>query len=173
MIPDMFFDNWATLGRTVLVGALAYIAVVLIVRIIGKRTLSKLNSFDFIVTIALGSTLATILLNRDVSLAEGVVAFLLLVLLQMAITWLSIKSTAFQKLVRAEPRLVFHRGEFRKAAMADERVTEAEILQAIRSSGILALDDVEGVVLETSGSLSVVEAGATEGRTTLDELINT
>ncbi|MEO6887893.1 MAG: DUF421 domain-containing protein, partial [Ktedonobacteraceae bacterium] len=59
----MFFTTWATLLRTVVVGVLAYIALVVFVRISGKRTLSKMNAFDLIVTISLGSTLASALLS--------------------------------------------------------------------------------------------------------------
>ena len=68
----MFFDSWAGLLRVLVVGTLAYAALVLLLRVTGKRTLSKMNAFDLIVTVALGSTLATVLLSKDVALAEGV-----------------------------------------------------------------------------------------------------
>ena len=55
----MFFDSWAGLGRVLVVGVLAYSALVLLLRISGKRTLTKMNAFDLVVTVALGSTLAT------------------------------------------------------------------------------------------------------------------
>ena len=85
----MLFDSWAGLGRVLLVGTLAYVALVLLLRISGKRTLSKLNAFDLVVTVALGSTLATVLLSKSVALAEGVLALGLLILLQYVIAWLS------------------------------------------------------------------------------------
>lgn len=78
----MFFDTWQGLGRIVVVGVLAYAALVIFLRFSGKRTLSKMNAFDLIVTVALGSTLATILLSKDVALAEGLLALLLLIALQ-------------------------------------------------------------------------------------------
>jgi len=78
----MFFDSWHDLGRVALVGMCAYVALVLMLRLSGNRTLSKLNAFDFVVTVALGSTLATVLLSKDVSLAEGVLAFAVLIGLQ-------------------------------------------------------------------------------------------
>ena len=77
----MLFDSWFGLARVVLVGAAAYVALVFLLRMSGKRTLSKMNAFDLVVTVALGSTLATVTLNRSVPLAEGVVAFGLLILL--------------------------------------------------------------------------------------------
>ena len=72
----MFFKGWEALGQTVIVGILAYVALVTLLRISGKRSLSKMNAFDLVVTVALGSTFATILLSKDVALAQGIVAFL-------------------------------------------------------------------------------------------------
>jgi uncharacterized membrane protein YcaP (DUF421 family) len=154
---ELFFDNWMGLVRTVLVGVFAYAALLLLVRISGKRTLSKMNAFDLIVTVALGSTLATILLSKDVVLAEGVLALALLIFLQLTITWLSVRSEKVSRLVKAEPRLLFHNGEFLWSAMMMERVNKGEILQAVRSEGISSLVNVEAVVLETDGSFSVLK----------------
>jgi uncharacterized membrane protein YcaP (DUF421 family) len=61
----MWFDSWAQVGRVVLVGAATYGVLVLLLRVSGKRTLAKLNAFDLVVTVALGSTLATVLLDSS------------------------------------------------------------------------------------------------------------
>lgn len=153
----MFFDSWMGLLRTALVGVCAYAALLVLVRISGKRTLSKMNAFDLIVTVALGSTLATILLSKDTALAEGMLALALLIFLQLGITWLSVRSAAVSRLVKAEPRLLFHKGDFLWDAMKAERVNKGEILQAMRSQGIGNTEQVEAVVLETDGSFSVVK----------------
>lgn len=152
----MFFDGWTGLLRVLVVGTLAYVALVLLLRVTGKRTLSKMNAFDLVVTVALGSTLATVLLSKDVALAEGVLAFALLILLQFAITWLSVRSERFQTLVKAEPRLLLHHGHLLPGALRQERVTEEEVLAAVRSQGIASLDEVAAVILETDGSVSVL-----------------
>lgn len=159
----MFFDNWIGLFRTAVIGVCAYAILILLLRVSGKRTLSKMNAFDFIVTVALGSTLATILLSKGTALAEGVLALALLIFLQFSITWLSVRSVFVSRLVKAEPKLLFHRGEFLRSAMKTERVEEGEILQAMRSQGIARQEQVEAVVLETDGSLSVLKQ-ASEGR---------
>ena len=157
----MFFESWAGLVRVVVVGALAYAALVLLLRASGKRTLSKMNAFDFVVTVALGSTLATALLSKDVPLAEGALAFALLILLQFAITWLSVRSARVSRLVKSEPALLLRRGEFLHGAMRRERVNEEEVRAAVRNSGRGSLSEIEAVVLETDGSLSVI--GRSEG----------
>ncbi|HSA81493.1 MAG TPA: hypothetical protein VLE23_11785 [Geminicoccaceae bacterium] len=108
----MLFDSWTGLSRVLLVGTLAYAALVLLLRISGKRTLTKLNAFDLVVTVALGSTLASVLLSKSVALAEGVLALGLLIFLQYGIAWLSVRSSRFQSFIKAEPTLLVHRGRF-------------------------------------------------------------
>lgn len=152
----MFFDDWTGLLRVVVVGILAYAALVVLLRVTGKRTLSKMNAFDFVVTVALGSTLATVLLSRDVALAEGVLAFALLILLQLVVAWASARWPGFRRLVKAEPRLLLHKGQMLRGAMLAERVAPEEVLAAVRASGHAGLEQVEAVVLETDGSFSVV-----------------
>jgi uncharacterized membrane protein YcaP (DUF421 family) len=160
MSPDVFFDSWAGLLRTIAVGVPAYLILLLLLRISGKRTLSKMNAFDLVVTVALGSTLATVLLSKDVALAEGVTALAMLILLQFIITWLTVRSNRINRWVKAEPRLLFYQGEYLKKAMMSERINEDEVLQAIRSQGISYLQDVHAVVIETDGSLNVTKASA-------------
>jgi uncharacterized membrane protein YcaP (DUF421 family) len=106
----MWFDAWPQVGRVLAMGALAYPALILMLRWSGKRTLAKLNAFDLVVTVALGSTLATILLSADVSLAEGVTALALLVTLQFTVAWWSARIRLVRRTVKSEPTLLLHRG---------------------------------------------------------------
>ncbi|HYH10849.1 MAG TPA: YetF domain-containing protein [Thermomicrobiales bacterium] len=153
---DYLFDNWSGLGRTLLVGTLAYIVLVLMLRVSGKRTLSKMNAFDFVVTVALGSTLATTLLSQSVALAEGLLAMGLLIALQFAITWLSVRSESVAKLVKNEPSLLYHKGRYLDGQLKRARVTRSEVQAAVRETGNLSMDVVDAVVLETDGSFSVM-----------------
>lgn len=159
MDQPIFFDTWSSLGRVILVGTLAYVGLVLMLRVSGKRTLSKMNAFDLVVTVALGSTLATVLLNRSVPLVEGLAAFALLIGVQFVITWLSVRSERIQDLVKAEPTVLVSKGKPIPGAMRRQRVTMEEVHAALRQSGHADLDNGITVVLETDGSLSVL-AGA-------------
>ena len=159
----MFFDDWLGLGRAAVTGVTAYVGLIVLLRLTGKRTLSKMNAFDLVVTVALGSILATALLSKDVPLLEGLTGFAVLAVLQLVVTWLSVRSTAVRRLVRSEPTLLYYRGEFRHEAMRSERVTESEVYQAVRASGSGDLGRVEAVVLESDGSLSVVTSGTDAG----------
>ncbi|PZE32880.1 DUF421 domain-containing protein [Curtobacterium sp. MCSS17_006] len=152
----MWFQTWSDLGRVLLVGAAAYVFVVVLVRVSGKRTLSQLNAFDFIVTVALGSTLATILLSRDVSWAEGAVALTLLAALQLVLAWASSRLPAFRAVVTARPAVVLWHGELQPEALRANRIAPSEVRQAVRSAGIGDMTAAAAVVLETNGTLSVI-----------------
>lgn len=142
--------------RLLVVGPIVYVALVLTLRIAGKRTLAKMNAFDLVVTVALGSTLSGALISPRVTLLQGMGAIVLLVLLQFAVAWASIRVRWFQRLTRAEPTVLFHAGSFRHDIMAAERVTEAEVRQAMRASGYGRTEAVGAVVLESDGTFSVV-----------------
>lgn len=151
----MWFDSWYDLARVLVVGPIAYVVLVAMLQVSGKRTLSKLNAFDLVITVALGSTLATSFLSAEVSAAEGVLGLVLLVVLQYVVTWTSVRVPRVASLVRAEPTLVYCNG-FLESALRRERVTHSELLQVARSQGHSSLDDVTAIVLETDGSFSVL-----------------
>jgi uncharacterized membrane protein YcaP (DUF421 family) len=169
----MFFDSWSGVLRVVVLGVAAYLVLVGMLRWSGKRTLSKMNAFDLVVTVALGSTLATILLTSKVSLVEGVVALAVLVGAQFAVAWLSVRSGRVLGAVKSSPTLLVWRGRTRDEAMREQRVTRSEVLQAVRSQGLGGLDQVEAVVLETDGSFSVVPSGSVGDRSAFDDVPGT
>ena len=156
MNPPMLFNDWSGIGRTLFVGFAAYVVLIAMLRVSGKRTLSKMNAFDLVVTVALGSTLATVLLNQSIPLAEGGAALALLIFLQYAITWSSVRSPRFQAMIKAEPTLLVHDGRYLDDALRRQRVTQDEIGAAIRANGQADLSNVAQVVLETDGSMSVI-----------------
>lgn len=167
----MIFDGWIPILRTLVAGLSAYIALIVILRISGKRTLSKWNAFDYVVTIALGSTLATILLSKDTSLAQGAwPRFSSLVGLQFVVNWLSVRFRGVSELVKARPVLLFHEGKMQHAAMREARVAEGEILAALRIGGIASLREAGAVVFETDGSFSVIRELEPGGDSTLADV---
>lgn len=153
---NMLFQNWEGIVRTIVVGVLAYASLVLFLRISGKRTLAKLNAFDLVVTVALGSTLSAILLQESVALAEGAAALALLIGMQFLVTFTSVRWSAFATAVRSEPTLLASRGSFCERAMRSQRVTAGEVESAVRASGGASIREADTVVLESDGTLSVV-----------------
>ncbi|MGE0760127.1 MAG: DUF421 domain-containing protein [Pirellulaceae bacterium] len=167
MLWQMAFDSGRGLFRVVFVGTLAYLGLILLLRASGKRTLSKMNAFDLVVTVALGSTLATVLLTKDVALLEGLLGFALLIGLQYVVAWLSVRSSRIRSLVKAEPTMLFYRGSFLWDTMRRERVTEDEVRAAVREAKFAAMEDVEAVVLETAGTFAVVRPAAPRSQSAL------
>ena len=146
----IFFNGWFTLLRTLVVGILAYAALILLLRCSGKRTLAKMNAFDLIVTVSLGSTLATITLSTDVALAQGVLALALLIALQFLMTWSSVRWGWVRRMITGEPSLLLFRGQFLPGALRRTRLTEEEVRAAVRSQGIPMVEQVEAVAGQAS-----------------------
>ena len=110
-LADWLFKGWDTIGRVLVVGTLSYIGLLIILRTSGKRTLSKMNAFDMVVTVALGSTLSNIFMSRQTGLADGLTGLATLALLQFVVAWLSIRWPGFKKLIKSEPTLLFFQGD--------------------------------------------------------------
>ncbi|WP_043526404.1 DUF421 domain-containing protein [Litchfieldella xinjiangensis] len=156
-MEPIIFDTWTALFRTLVLGVTGYVSLVFLLRISGRRTLSKMNAFDLVVTVALGSTLATVILSKDVTLAQGSLAFALLIGMQYLVTWLSVRHRWVRQVVTGEPALLFYRGEYLTSSLRHARVTEDEIRAAMRSEGKTDMTQVEAVVMETDGSFSVID----------------
>jgi uncharacterized membrane protein YcaP (DUF421 family) len=153
---NFFFDGWQPIVRIVVVGTLGYVALITLLRVSGKRTLAQLNSFDFIITVALGASFGRILTARTVPLAEAVVAFALLVLLQYAVSVGHVRWRWFARTIAARPSLVAYDGHSIPDALRRERLTEAELQTAIRKQGYGSLEHTVAVVLESDGHLTVI-----------------
>ena len=163
----MFIGTLDGLIRVVVVGACAYAGLILVLRVAGKRSLAKLNAFDLAVTVAIGSTLATVLLSKDVPLAEGLLAFVMLALLQYFVSKGSVMFPPFKRLVRSEPVQLVANGRYLEPVLRRQRVTPSEVDAAIRKQGVGRIEEVAAVVLETDGSFSVILADGGGEMTTL------
>ncbi len=151
-----FFTSWESLLRIFTIGLLSYVGLVALLRISGNRTLSQMNSFDFIITIAMGSTFSSGLLDKNVSLTDTLLALALLIGMQFGVTWLTIRSKKIDSLVKSRPALLYHGGQILREEMRRQRVNEDELFAAIRNAGISTFGQVEAIVLETNGKLSAI-----------------
>ncbi len=98
----MFFDGWYVVLQVFITALFAYSIQIIFLRVSGKRTLSKWNAFDFIVTIALGSILASVIMSKDVVIFEGILAWALLIIFQFTITWFAVRASLVEDLTRAK-----------------------------------------------------------------------
>lgn len=155
-MESLFFKSWESLFHIVVCASISYLALFLFIRISGKRTLAKLNAFDFVVTVTLGSTLSSMILNK-VTITEGLVALLVIIILQYALAKLAMQSKTMEKAINSNPTLLFYNGKFLDGEMVKEVITKEEIYAEIRKFRIENIDDVRAVILELNGELTVVK----------------
>ncbi len=152
----MFHDDISDVGTVVVTAVLAYVWLVLLLRISGKRTLAQLNAFDFIVTVALGSTMASVILSSTVAWTEGAAALATLAVLQFVAAWASTRVDWVRTALTSQPTVLLRDGQMITGAMLRERIDEDSLRAAVRSSGTGDLQSIAAVVLETDGTLSVI-----------------
>ncbi len=154
-------------------GPTAYLFLVVVLRVSGKRTLAKLNAFDLVVTVAFGSTLATTFLSSDVAWVEGAVALALLATLQFAVAAATTFLPASRSVLTARPTEVLREGRMLEDELSRQRLTEGEVRQAIRASGIGGVGAVGSVIIESDGTLSVIPKDKMGDGTALMDLVRT
>ncbi|MFH5836269.1 DUF421 domain-containing protein [Proteiniclasticum sp. C24MP] len=153
---DIILGSFSDIQMKLLVGELSCFLLILFLRISGKRSLSKMNAFDLIITVALGSTFATVMLDNSIALMEGMAALGLLISMQYVVTYTAVRSKRMRKLIKSDPTLLYYEGEFLEQNMKKERILEDEIRQHVRNAGYGSYEEVSAVVLETDGTLSVM-----------------
>ena len=154
----IWFSGWEPIWRTLIVGTLGYAALVMFVRFSGKRTLAQMNSFDFVITVAIGAAFGSAMTARTVALAEAVTAFALLIALQYVVSFTALHAQRFASAVTGTPRLVAYGGRVVPEALRRERITEDEVVAAVRKHGFGDLSQIAAVVMEPDGQLTVVAA---------------
>jgi len=153
---EAWFDNWSSIAQIFITGVCCFIGLVIMLRVSGKRTLTKMNAFDFIMTVTMGSTLASAISSNDITIVEGLVALGVLILMQYIIAWISARSAWFQQLIKATPSVLYYKGRYYESTLKRERITKMEVHAAMRIQGFADPSQVLMVMLETDGRLSVI-----------------
>ena len=164
------FDTWEGVWRVLLSASLAYAATALLFRLAGTRSASQMNNFDWVVTVAMGAIVGATALRKGTVVAEGAAAVVALLFWQWLLNFTAVRSGWFHDLMFHTPRLLYHDGEFLRAAMRSQRISEAEVLRAVRLAGKSSLGEVSAVVLEPGGELSVIGGGDGPGRDVLGDV---
>lgn len=139
---------------TVLSAVAVFVLVWLVVRIVGKRELSEMAPFDFVILVVLGDLVAESVIAEDTSVTGAVVAVATFGLLTVVVSWLSYRLPRQRPVFEGVPTLLIRDGEVIEEAMRIERLNRADLLAAARIEGIRRLDDVEWAVLEQDGKFS-------------------
>jgi uncharacterized membrane protein YcaP (DUF421 family) len=166
----MLFDNWESVGRIVFSAACIYVAVVAALRVLGEQALAKMSAYDLIVTVALGSLVATIPLSTGITVVDGLAAIGTYLVLQEFTRWLLARMPGARKLVKEQPALLVWEGQMLHDRMQESRVTDDEIRAAVRRAGKVSLSEVQAVVLENDGDWSVIPRSESEDLSAFDGL---
>jgi uncharacterized membrane protein YcaP (DUF421 family) len=165
--PPFFFESWYNVGRTVTLSIIGFTALIAMLRVSGKRTLSKLNVFDFVFVVAVGSVFASTIISKDITLVEGMAALATLIGIQVILAEMAARLPWAERIINGEPALLLSKGQFIPRALKRERITEEEVRAAIRAKGVNRVEDVDAVILENDGSLSVAWEAKGPGRSSL------
>ncbi|MGB3736594.1 MAG: YetF domain-containing protein [Ilumatobacter sp.] len=164
MFADWIWTSWEQAGLIILSSVLMVAIMIAIIRIAGLRSLSKMSSFDFAVTVAIGSILAGTV-STSTPVANGAVAIAALLAVQAAIALLR-RFASFGGVVDNTPVLLMRDGEFVPSALSSCRVTRDDVVAKLREANVLQLSEVRAVILETTGDISVLH-----GDTPIDSIL--
>ncbi len=151
------------LARSAALTIVALLWVLVLVRVIGLRSFSKMTAFDFVTTVAMGSLLAAAATASTWSgFFQAVLAMAFLLVVQWALALARIRSRRLRNLIANTPVLLMENGVFCEAALRQSRVAREDVLAKIRSANALELAEVRAVILENTGDISVLHGGAVD-----------
>ena len=154
-----------TIFRAVALSGVGVTWVIFVVRIIGLRAFSKMTAFDFVITVAIGSLLAGA--GQATSWAaffQSTVAMATLLGVQYVVAVMRQRSESFAAFVQNEPVLLMEDGIILQAALQTTRVAEDDLIAKLREANVLDLGQVQAVVLETTGNISVLHGADLQDR---------
>ncbi|AEV32111.1 putative membrane protein [Owenweeksia hongkongensis DSM 17368] len=155
MMEEYFTTTTTTAIAIILTAICTYAVLITFTRIAGKRSFSKMSSFDFAMTVAVGSLLATTILSSSVSLLEGVIGLAIVYLLQISAAMLR-RFKWFKELIDNTPLLLMDGTEILYENLKKARVAEGDLRSKLREANVIELKEVRAVVFETTGDISVL-----------------
>lgn len=163
----MFFDEpiMDALAKGALLSAFGLCWIILLVRIVGLRSFSKMTNFDFVMTVAMGSLLAGASQAETwPGLVQILTAMASLFATQFVVAKLRLKSPGFDALVQNTPELLVKDGVILQDALRRTRVSEEDLIAKLREANALELSSVRAAVLETTGEVSVLHGEHVDDR---------
>ena len=143
--------------NTVLKAAAAYIIVLLVIRIIGRRTASQQAPMDMVVLFMFGGMSVSAVLGDDRSFTGAMSALFTVGLMHVAVSWLKLRFVGLERVLDGTPIVVFRRGQWEETAMRRLRMQQADVRTAARQQGLDDLEAVDVAVVERDGKISVLE----------------
>lgn len=143
-------------------GAGVYLGLLILLRLLGKRSFGEMTTFDIVVLILVGGTLRTAIIGDDKSPLAAIIGVLAIFLLDKAIAWVCARWPAFDRVVEGRDSLVARDGRILEDALREHDMSEAAFRRALREKGMYELGDVAEARLEANGKVSVLKASKSE-----------
>jgi uncharacterized membrane protein YcaP (DUF421 family) len=147
----------------VLRATVIFIALYLLVRLMGKRELGQMTPFELIVLIVIGDLIQQGVTQNDFSLTGAVIAVSTIAFWALVMSWASFLWPRAERLLEGEPRVIVRDGELLRPNLRRNRLTLSEIESEMRLAGIAHLRDVAWAILEPKGKISFIERGGVGG----------
>ena len=141
---------------TVLRSVAVYCLALLLARLIGRKLISQMTFFDFIVGISMGSIVANAMIGKEATTLSSVIALITMSMLTIGIAYVHMKSFKARKIMNSEPTTIVHNGIIIEENMKNIRLTINELMMKLREKNAFNLADVEFAIMETDGQLSVL-----------------
>ncbi|SFW21300.1 DUF421 domain-containing protein [Cellulophaga fucicola] len=155
-MENWLFASGEIIGKVILSILAIFTIVIVITRISGLRTFSKMSSFDFASTIAIGSILASIVLNSSQSITKGAIALGGIILFQSVFSYCKRKFSWFNSLFTNSPMLLMENGEFIFNNLRKTNVDAKDVYAKLREANVKDKSEVLAVILESTGDISVL-----------------
>ncbi len=133
-----------------------YLLVVIVMRAMGKRQIGQLQPFELVVAIMISELAAVPMQNTGIPLVNGIIPILTLLVAQVLMSFISIKSVKARGIICGKPSILIENGKINESILRNEMYTLNDLLEQLRSKDISNVSDVEFAILETSGQLSVI-----------------
>ncbi|MBE5819290.1 MAG: DUF421 domain-containing protein [Clostridiales bacterium] len=147
-----------------------YILLLLVMRLMGKRELGQMQPFELVIAIMIADLASIPLSDTGIPLFDGIIPILALLVLQLIISIINLKSIWGRKIICGAPSILVYRGKIDEKVMKKEKFTINELQERLRENNIFSLGDVEYAILETSGQVTVIQKP--EKRNTIPEDFN-
>ena len=134
-----------------------YFTIALAYRIMGKKELGQLSVIDFIVTILMAEIAAISIEDKDFSMMKSIIPIISLVVIQVSLSYISMKSSGFRNILDGKPTVIIKSGKLVFSEMAKLKYTLDDLLSQLREKGVENIEKVDYAVLENDGKLSVFQ----------------
>lgn len=143
---------------------IVYLIILIGLRLAGKREIGQMTVFDLVVLLLIANAVQNAMVGPDTSLVGGILAAVVLLLVNAAVAGLRLRSPRLRRLVEGTPTLLVLHGEVIPQHMRREGIDEESLLVALREHGVAEISEVEMAVLEIDGSISVIPVSGTTTR---------